>query len=222
MTVNVVAPATIDTDIMGGRITDDRKPDFLAQLPVGRLGTTRDVAALVEFLLGADAGYITGATYNINGVSALAESPASPASPFPVHTERPSSSPLRRAHAPRAEDWPIAAAMLQFAPHAADGTPWRSWTRGVAPPPPARRGRGFTHLELSTAWLPLGDLDRSRLERLREPWPTPGSRCPASASSGAASSTPNTARSTSPSRTGPSTRQPPSARTSSASGSTTP
>lgn len=67
VTVNVVAPATIDTDIMGGRITDDRKPAFLAQLPVGRLGTTDEVAALIEFLLGADAGYITGATYNING-----------------------------------------------------------------------------------------------------------------------------------------------------------
>lgn len=67
VTVNVVAPATIDTDIMGGRITDDRAPAFLAQLPVGRLGTTDEVAALIEFLVGADAGYITGATYNING-----------------------------------------------------------------------------------------------------------------------------------------------------------
>ncbi|MBB5159120.1 SDR family NAD(P)-dependent oxidoreductase [Saccharopolyspora phatthalungensis] len=67
VTVNVVAPATIDTDIMGGRITDERKPAFLAQLPVGRLGTTREVAALIEFLIGEEAGYITGATYNING-----------------------------------------------------------------------------------------------------------------------------------------------------------
>lgn len=67
VTVNVVAPATIDTDIMGGRITDDRKPAFLSQLPVGRLGTTEEVAALIEFLIGSDAGYITGATYNING-----------------------------------------------------------------------------------------------------------------------------------------------------------
>ncbi|WFR68246.1 SDR family NAD(P)-dependent oxidoreductase [Curtobacterium flaccumfaciens] len=67
VTVNVVAPATIDTDIMGGRITDDRKPTFLAQLPVGRLGTTSEVAALIEFLVGDDAGYITGATVNING-----------------------------------------------------------------------------------------------------------------------------------------------------------
>jgi len=67
VTVNVIAPATIDTDIMGGRITDERKPTFLAQLPVGRLGTTAEVAALIEFLIGDEAGYITGATYNING-----------------------------------------------------------------------------------------------------------------------------------------------------------
>jgi len=38
-----------------------------AQLPVGRLGKVDEVAALIEFLLGPDAGYITGATYNING-----------------------------------------------------------------------------------------------------------------------------------------------------------
>jgi NAD(P)-dependent dehydrogenase (short-subunit alcohol dehydrogenase family) len=67
VTVNVVAPAVIDTDIMGGRITEDRLPIFLAQLPVGRIGTTTEVAALVEFLIGDDASYITGSTYNING-----------------------------------------------------------------------------------------------------------------------------------------------------------
>jgi len=67
ITVNVVSPAVIDTDIMGGQITDERKPTFTAGLPVGRLGTTDEVAALIEFLVGPDAGYITGATYNING-----------------------------------------------------------------------------------------------------------------------------------------------------------
>lgn len=67
VTVNVIAPAIIDTDIMGGRITAERRPGFLSQVPVGRLGTARDVAALIEFLLGEEAGYITGATYNING-----------------------------------------------------------------------------------------------------------------------------------------------------------
>ena len=67
VTVNVVAPATIDTDIMGGPITPERAPGFIAGLPVGRIGTVEEVAALIEFLLGENAGYITGATYNING-----------------------------------------------------------------------------------------------------------------------------------------------------------
>jgi NAD(P)-dependent dehydrogenase (short-subunit alcohol dehydrogenase family) len=67
VTVNVIAPAIIDTDIMGGPITEERRPAFLSQLPVGRLGTTSEVAALIEFLIGEEAGYITGSTYNING-----------------------------------------------------------------------------------------------------------------------------------------------------------
>ncbi|MFC7404169.1 SDR family NAD(P)-dependent oxidoreductase [Georgenia alba] len=67
VTVNVIAPATIDTDIMGGPITHERLPGFVRSLPVGRVGRTEEVAALVEHLLGPEAGYITGATYNING-----------------------------------------------------------------------------------------------------------------------------------------------------------
>lgn len=67
VTVNAVAPAVIDTDIMGGRITPERAPTFLAGLPVGRLGRVSEVAGLIEFLCGPDAGYITGATYNVNG-----------------------------------------------------------------------------------------------------------------------------------------------------------
>jgi len=67
VTVNVVSPAVIDTDIMGGRITEDRAPAFIGGLPVGRLGRTDEVAAVIEFLIGPDAGYITGAHYNVNG-----------------------------------------------------------------------------------------------------------------------------------------------------------
>jgi NAD(P)-dependent dehydrogenase (short-subunit alcohol dehydrogenase family) len=67
VTVNVVSPAVIDTDIMGGTITEERRPAFTAGLPVGRLGTTDEVASLIEYLIGPDAGYITGATYSING-----------------------------------------------------------------------------------------------------------------------------------------------------------
>ncbi|MFD8158557.1 sugar phosphate isomerase/epimerase family protein [Streptomyces malaysiensis] len=108
----------------------------------------------------------------------MAETQAPPAAPAartpaprtPARTERPSLAVPSRIpvpHAPR--DWPIAAAMLQFPPHAADGTPvaelepgeWRRLLQPVV-------DEGFTQLELSTAWLPLGDLDRSRLTALRD------------------------------------------------------
>ncbi|MEU4895091.1 sugar phosphate isomerase/epimerase family protein [Streptomyces sp. NPDC044780] len=96
--------------------------------------------------------------------------PASPAAAPPASTERPSLAAPSRLPVPHTpETWPIAAAMLQFPPHAADGTPvakldpeeWRRLLQPVV-------DEGFTHLELSTAWLPLGDLDRARLTALRE------------------------------------------------------
>ncbi len=67
VTVNCVAPGPVDTDIMGGTLTDERKAQMTAGMPVGRVGTVDEVAALMAFLLGADAGYITAATYDING-----------------------------------------------------------------------------------------------------------------------------------------------------------
>lgn len=67
VTVNAVSPGPIDTDIMGGTLSDDRKADLVADLVVDRVGTVDDVAAVIEFLLGPDSGYITGATYNVNG-----------------------------------------------------------------------------------------------------------------------------------------------------------
>ena len=67
VTVNAVAPGPIDTDIMGGPLTDRRKAELVGELVVDRVGQPDDVAALMEFLLGPDSGYISGATYNING-----------------------------------------------------------------------------------------------------------------------------------------------------------
>lgn len=67
VTANTISPASIDTDIMGGPITADRLPGFLASLPVGRLGRTDEVAALVEYLVGPESGFLTGATINLNG-----------------------------------------------------------------------------------------------------------------------------------------------------------
>jgi NAD(P)-dependent dehydrogenase (short-subunit alcohol dehydrogenase family) len=67
ITVNAIAPGPIDTDIMGGTLTDDRKAEMSKDILMGRVGTRDDVAALIEFLLGEDAGFITAATYDING-----------------------------------------------------------------------------------------------------------------------------------------------------------
>lgn len=67
ITVNAVAPGPIDTDIMGGPLNDERKARMSADIPLRRVGTVREVAALVAFLLSDDAGYITAATYDING-----------------------------------------------------------------------------------------------------------------------------------------------------------
>lgn len=67
ITVNCVAPGPVDTDIMGGTLTDERKAAMSADILVGRVGTVRDIAALMVFLMGEDAGFITAATYDING-----------------------------------------------------------------------------------------------------------------------------------------------------------
>lgn len=67
ITVNAVAPGPIDTDIMGGTLDESRKQALSQGILVGRIGTREEVAALIAFLLGPDAGFITAATYDING-----------------------------------------------------------------------------------------------------------------------------------------------------------
>ena len=67
ITVNAVAPGPIDTDIMGGTLTEERKAAMSADTLVKRVGTREEVAALIAFLLREEAGYITAATYDING-----------------------------------------------------------------------------------------------------------------------------------------------------------
>lgn len=72
ITANAVSPGSIDTDIMGGRLSEERKVALLQELPVGRIGTVEDVAGVVAFLLGPDGGYLTGVTYDVNGGSHIA------------------------------------------------------------------------------------------------------------------------------------------------------
>jgi NAD(P)-dependent dehydrogenase (short-subunit alcohol dehydrogenase family) len=69
VTVNCVAPGLIDTDITGGALEGERKTQLLAGIPVGRNGKVSDVADLITYLCREETGYITGATYDVNGGS---------------------------------------------------------------------------------------------------------------------------------------------------------
>ena len=66
ITVNVVAPGFIDTD-MTRALNDDQRNVMAGQIPLGRLGDPADIAAAVLFLAGPGGGYITGETLNVNG-----------------------------------------------------------------------------------------------------------------------------------------------------------
>ncbi len=66
ITVNVVAPGLIETD-MTKAITEKAQGDWAEQIPLGRLGTAADVAAAVCFLASDEASYITGQVLAVNG-----------------------------------------------------------------------------------------------------------------------------------------------------------
>jgi 3-oxoacyl-[acyl-carrier protein] reductase len=70
VTVNVVAPGFIDTDMT--RALDEKQVQALrAQIPLARLGTSDDIAAAVLFLASDLGAYITGETLNVNGGLAM-------------------------------------------------------------------------------------------------------------------------------------------------------
>ena len=66
ITVNVVTPGLVDTD-MTKAITDKAQADWASAIPLGRLGTTEEVAAAVCFLASDEAAYITGQVLAVNG-----------------------------------------------------------------------------------------------------------------------------------------------------------
>jgi len=66
ITCNVVAPGFVDTD-MTAALPDERKAAILAQVPLGRLASADEIAGVVAFLAGDDAGYITGAVIPVDG-----------------------------------------------------------------------------------------------------------------------------------------------------------
>jgi 3-oxoacyl-[acyl-carrier protein] reductase len=66
ITVNVVAPGLVETD-MTRAIADKAQGDWAAQIPLGRIGTPEDIAAAVCFLASDEASYITGHVLAVNG-----------------------------------------------------------------------------------------------------------------------------------------------------------
>ena len=66
ITVNSIAPGFIETD-MTDSLPEDQKLALAAQIPMGRLGTTNEIAQAVLFLAGDSGSYITAQTLHVNG-----------------------------------------------------------------------------------------------------------------------------------------------------------
>ncbi|MBU2976715.1 3-oxoacyl-ACP reductase FabG [Alteromonas sp. C1M14] len=66
ITINVVAPGFIDTD-MTKALTDDQREAIFKDIPANRLGDPKEIAATVSFLVSEGAAYITGETIHVNG-----------------------------------------------------------------------------------------------------------------------------------------------------------
>jgi acetoacetyl-CoA reductase len=67
VTVNVIAPGYIATEMVQAVPEEVLKSKILPQIPVGRLGEADEIARSVLFLAGDDAGFITGSTLTVNG-----------------------------------------------------------------------------------------------------------------------------------------------------------
>ena len=65
--VNAITPGLIATDIIRGKISEDRKSSIAEQIPLARLGRPEDTAGAVVFLSSDLASYCTGITLDVNG-----------------------------------------------------------------------------------------------------------------------------------------------------------
>lgn len=65
--VNCVTPGLIQTDITGGKLTDEMRKDIVKGIPLDRLGEASDVAGVYLFLASDLSAYVTGAVIDVNG-----------------------------------------------------------------------------------------------------------------------------------------------------------
>lgn len=66
ITVNVVAPGPIDTDMLAA-LSDAQRDAMLDMVPLGRLGAPQEIASAIEYLASEDAGFVTGTVLPIDG-----------------------------------------------------------------------------------------------------------------------------------------------------------
>ncbi|MGC6498825.1 MAG: acetoacetyl-CoA reductase [Henriciella sp.] len=71
ITVNVVAPGYIDTEMVRA-VPENVLEGIIATIPVGRLGKAEEIASMCAYLASEDAGFITGATMTVNGAQYIA------------------------------------------------------------------------------------------------------------------------------------------------------
>jgi 3-oxoacyl-[acyl-carrier protein] reductase len=66
ITANVVAPGFVESD-MTAELSDQRRAEILAAVPLGRFASAEEVAAVVRWVAGEEAAYITGAVIPVDG-----------------------------------------------------------------------------------------------------------------------------------------------------------
>jgi NAD(P)-dependent dehydrogenase (short-subunit alcohol dehydrogenase family) len=67
--VNAICPSLIDTDITAGGLSEERRRDLLAAVPMGRVGQAAEVAGCCLFLASDLSSYVTGSEIDVNGGS---------------------------------------------------------------------------------------------------------------------------------------------------------
>ncbi|MDY7102380.1 MAG: glucose 1-dehydrogenase [Actinomycetota bacterium] len=74
--VNAVAPGLVDTELVGAVVAGGPVlEDYLAQMPLGRVGTPEDIAEAVRYLAGPESGWVTGQTIRLDGGHSLGRGP---------------------------------------------------------------------------------------------------------------------------------------------------
>jgi len=65
--INAIAPGFVDTDMMRIGLSEERRAELIAQVPLGRLASVDEVADATLFLVGESSRYMTGTTLNVTG-----------------------------------------------------------------------------------------------------------------------------------------------------------